>query len=100
VSGHFRPPPGVHTDVTPVHADVTVAVWTLPHDDDQEATVTDLVQQSRPTAFAVLDALLARSATTNAACALQDEAERRLAWRYEESEYLLLSAMTEVPATA
>ncbi len=48
----------------------------------------------------MLDALLARSATTNAACALQDEAARRLAWRYEESEYLLLSTMTEVPATA
>ena len=56
-------------------------------------------QPTRPTAFAALDALLARTATTNAACALQDEAERRLAWRYEESEYLLLSTVTEATAT-
>lgn len=50
-------------------------------------------QRTRPTAVAVLDALLARSAAVNAASALRSEAERRLAWRYEESEYLLLSEM-------
>lgn len=57
-------------------------------------------QRPRPTAVAVLDALLARSAATNAATALQHEAERRLAWRYEESEYLLLNETTGERTTA
>ena len=50
--------------------------------------------------LAALDALLTRSASANAAAALQVEAERRLAWRHEESEYLLmasLEARTAVP---
>ena len=46
-----------------------------------------------------LDALFARLASDNAAAALRAEAERRLAWRYEESEYLLLASLerTTVP---
>ena len=40
-----------------------------------------------------LDALFARLASDNAAAALRAEAERRLAWRHEESEYLLLASL-------
>lgn len=43
--------------------------------------------------LAALDTLLARVASANAAAALQAEAERRFAWRYEESEYLLLASL-------
>jgi len=45
--------------------------------------------------LAALDTLLARAASANAAAALQAEADRRLAWRHEESEYLLLSSLHE-----
>ena len=50
------------------------------------------VHMSIPTLTA-LDALFARLASDNAAAALRAEAERRLAWRYEESEYLLLASL-------
>ena len=36
------------------------------------------------------DSFLARTATENAVQALHCESQRRLGWRYEESEYLLL----------
>lgn len=46
-----------------------------------------------------LDTLLARLASDNAAAALRAEAERRLAWRYEESEYLLISRLDGAQAS-
>jgi len=45
--------------------------------------------------LAALDTLLAVTASANAADALQAEADRRLAWRHEESEYLLLSSLRD-----
>ncbi len=50
--------------------------------------------------LAALDTLLTRVASANAAAALQAEAERRLAWRHEESEYLLLSSLEHPAAVA
>ena len=51
-------------------------------------------------ALAALDSLLARLASDNAAAALRAEADRRLAWRYEESEYLLMAGLEGVRAAA
>lgn len=49
--------------------------------------------------LAALDSLLARLASDNAAAALRAEADRRLAWRYEESEYLLMAGLEGVRAS-
>lgn len=46
-----------------------------------------------------LDTLLVRLACDNAAAALRAEAERRLAWRDQESEYLLLVGLDGVRAS-
>ncbi len=42
------------------------------------------------TALGTADSFLARTAAENAVQALHSESQRRLGWRYEESEYLLL----------
>ncbi len=46
-----------------------------------------------PSLAVVVDEMLARLACDNAATALRAEADRRTAWRAEESEYLLLAGL-------